>query len=147
MSGISCGKPVPPNSIRARILKARAAGRGLLVLAVAFSGVACGKLKVSRLKANYYFAEGNKFFKDGKFRDAISEYEKALKLNPELGQAQRFLGESYKSLFKVGSETRENMEKAEKAIEAFNRALELEPDNKETCTTNSADSRTPRSSI
>lgn len=102
-----------------------------LVAAVAFSSVGCGKLKVSRLRANYHFTEGNKFFTDGKYRDAISQYERAVTLNPELGDAHRFLGECYKSLYKVGSETAENREKAEKALAAFNKAYDLSPNNKD----------------
>ncbi|OGD09355.1 MAG: hypothetical protein A2Y86_02640 [Candidatus Aminicenantes bacterium RBG_13_62_12] len=103
----------------------------ILIFAVAFTAVGCGKLKVSRLQANFHFTEGNKFFTDGKYRDAIAEYEKAVKFNPELGNAYRFLGECYKSLYKVGSETADNVEKADKALQNFNRAFELEPNNKD----------------
>lgn len=102
-----------------------------LVLSVAFTAVGCGKLKISRLRANYHFTEGNKLFTDGKYRDAIDEYERAVALNPELGNAYRYLGESYKSLYKVGSETADNKEKAELALKAFNTAYELEPNNKD----------------
>jgi len=103
----------------------------VLVLAVAFTAVGCGKLKVSRLRANYHFTEGNKLFNDGKFRDAITEYEKAVKFNPNLGNAYRFLGESYKNLYKVGSETAENKEKAALALDALNKAYEVAPENKD----------------
>ncbi|MBN2198439.1 MAG: tetratricopeptide repeat protein [Candidatus Aminicenantes bacterium] len=102
-----------------------------LVLAVAFTAAGCGKLKVSRLKANYHFSEGNKLFKDGKYRDAITEYERAVELNSDLGDAYRFLGESYKSLYKVGSETADNKEKAALALDALKKAYELTPENKD----------------
>ncbi len=103
----------------------------VLVIAVAFTAVGCGKFKVSRLRANYHFSTGNKLFSDGKFRDAIAEYEKAIKLNPKLEDAFRFLGESYKSLYKVGSDSAENKEKAKKALEALGNAYRIAPSNKD----------------
>ncbi len=106
-----------------------------LMAMLAFSLVlvftSCEKLNVSRLKANYHFNKANQFFKDGKFRKAITEYEDTLKYNPQMVAANRFLGESYKSLFKPGTETPENMEVANKALEAFTKAYEAEPTNKE----------------
>jgi len=60
---------------------------------------------------------------------AIEEYERALTYNPELVDAYRFLGESYKSLYKIGDEDPENLEKAGKALENLNKALEIESRN------------------
>lgn len=91
----------------------------------------CEKLKVSRLKANYHFTQANGYFTEGMYRKAITEYELTLKNNPNLVEAYRFLGESYKSLFKPGVESADNKEKAEKALEALAKAHEIAPDNKE----------------
>lgn len=102
----------------------------LLVLAVVFSSVSCGKLKLSNLKANHHFTNANANFTDGKFRQAIEEYEMALSLNPDLIQAHRFLGESYKNLYKPGVETEANKEYERNALEALNKAYEIEPTNK-----------------
>jgi tetratricopeptide (TPR) repeat protein len=103
----------------------------VVAFALVFSTYGCGKLSISRLRANHHFIAGNKLFTDLKYRDAIDEYEKALKLNPKLGTAYRFLGESYKSLYKVGSTTPDNQEKASKALEALTKGYELEPNNKD----------------
>ena len=73
----------------------------LLVTVIAglvFSSVGCEKLKVSRLQANHHFTNANHNFTEQKFRLAIEEYEQALSYNPELVQAYRFLGESYKRI-------------------------------------------------
>ena len=102
----------------------------LLVLAVVFSSVSCGKLKLSNLKANHHFTNANANFTDGKFRLAIEEYEMALSFNPDLIQAHRFLGESYKNLYKPGVETEANKEYERNALEALNKAYEIEPTNK-----------------
>jgi tetratricopeptide (TPR) repeat protein len=106
-----------------------------LMVILAFSLVlvftSCEQLSVNRLRANYHFNKANQFFKDGKFRKAITSYEEALKSNPQLVAANRFLGESYKSLYKPGVETPDNMDVAKKALESFTKAYEAEPANKE----------------
>lgn len=105
----------------------------ILVLAVMLilATVSCEKLKVSRLKANHFFSNANQAFSEQKYRDAIENYEKALELNPNLVQAHRFLGESYKAVYSPGVETERNMERAQKALEALKKAYEISPDNEE----------------
>lgn len=103
----------------------------LLILVVMFAFTSCQKLKISNLKANYYFSRANHNFTDGKYRLAIEEYEKALTHNPNLSKAYQFLGESYKNLYKPAVETEENLEMASKALEALTRAYEIDPSNKD----------------
>jgi tetratricopeptide (TPR) repeat protein len=103
----------------------------LLAFALVFFFTSCQNLSVNKLKANYHFSKANQFFKDGKFRKAITEYEDTLKFNPEMVEAYRFLGESYKSLFRVGVDTPENNEISEKALAAFQKAHEVDPKNKD----------------
>jgi tetratricopeptide (TPR) repeat protein len=103
----------------------------ILTLALIFSSVGCGKFSISRLRANHHFIQGNKLFTDQKYRDAIDQYELALKLNPRLGEAYRLLGESYKNIYRVGSTTPDMVEKASKALAALNKGYELEPNNKD----------------
>ncbi len=103
----------------------------LLVVTVVLALASCEKLNVNRLRANYHFSKANQLFTDGKYRRAMNEYELTIKYNPEMIQAYRFLGESYKSLYKVGVDTPENQEVADKALEAFKKAYEAEPSNKE----------------
>jgi len=102
----------------------------LLVLAVVFSTVSCEKLKISNLKANHHFTNANANFTDGKFRLAIDEYEAALSFNPNLIQAYRFLGECYKSLYRPGVDNEVNKEMEKNALEALNKAYEIDPTNK-----------------
>jgi len=104
---------------------------GLLVFAVAFASVGCDKLNVKKLQANYYFNKANQLFRDAKFSKAIVEYENALAKNPNLMEAYRFLGESYKSLYLPGKKSADNEEKAVKALTALKKALEMEPTNKD----------------
>lgn len=103
----------------------------LLAFAFVLFFASCQKLSVNQLRANYHFSKANQFFGDGKYRKAISEYENTLKFNPHMVQAHRYLGESYKSLFKPGADTPENMEIADKALAAFQKAYEADPNNKD----------------
>ncbi len=103
----------------------------LLAIVLIFAAASCEKMKVSRLQANFHFTNGNKFYSQSRYREAIAEYEKALKFDPNLGPAYRFLGESYKNLFRPGADTPDNIQKAEKALAALQKAYQLEPNNKD----------------
>jgi len=98
---------------------------------VIFAFTSCGKLKVSNLRANYYFNKANALFSGNQYRRAIEEYERALIYNPNLVEAFRFLGECYKNLYKPGVETPDNIEKANKALDTLKKAYEIEPTNKD----------------
>ncbi len=100
-------------------------------IALVLTFAACGDLSVSKLSANYHFSKANRFFTENQFRKAIAEYELTLKSNPGMTQAYRFLGESYKQLYKPGVNAAENLDKKNKAIDALNKALEIEPNNKD----------------
>jgi len=103
----------------------------LLALAVLVTSISCEKLKVSNLQANYHFKRANSLFREGKHRNAVAEYELALKYKPDLIQAYRYIGESYKALYKPGVDSALNRELESKAIQTLTKALEIEPDNRE----------------
>jgi tetratricopeptide (TPR) repeat protein len=103
----------------------------ILLVGLVFVSTGCEKLKISRLQANHHFTNANQLFTDQKYRLAIEEYERALHYNPDLVQAYRFLGESYKSLYKPAVETEENLTRAQKALDALTKALEIDPENKQ----------------
>ena len=100
-------------------------------LAVIFAFTACQNISYSKLSANYHFGRANSFFRENQYRKAIAEYEATLKFNPNMTQAFRFLGESYKQLYKPGVESQINKELETKVIAALTKALEIEPNNKD----------------
>jgi len=98
---------------------------------MALSFIACEKLNISNLRANYYFNKANQLFKEGKYSKAIIEYDKVVQANPNLKEAYRYIGESYKKIYVPSKkDTPENMERAEKALVALKKAYEIDPDNK-----------------
>ncbi len=100
-----------------------------LALAVLVTATSCEKLKVNNLQANYHFKKANNLFREGKYRNAVTEYELALKYKQDLVQAYRYIGESYKQLYKPGVQTPLNKEFETKALEALTKALEIDPNN------------------
>jgi tetratricopeptide (TPR) repeat protein len=100
-----------------------------LVAVLAF--MACQNLSYPKLAANYHFNKANALFRENQYRKAITEYETTLKYNPEMTQAFRFLGESYKQLYKPGVDSQINKEVEAKALDALKKAYEIEPNNKD----------------
>jgi len=108
-----------------RIMFAAAA----IAVLVAFTG--CQNISYSKLAANYHFGKANSFFRENQYRKAITEYEATLKYNPNLTQAYRFLGESYKQLYKPGVDTPLNKDLEKKTLDALIKAQQIEPNNKD----------------
>ncbi len=103
----------------------------LFVATLIFMGfTACDKLKMTNLKANKHFKTGNKFYTEEKYKKAITEYEAALQLNPNLKSAYYYLGTSYIMVFKPGDDSVKNKEYGAKAVEYLQKALETDPENK-----------------
>lgn len=99
------------------------------LIITSFAG--CDKLKITNLKANKHFKSGNKFYTEEKYKKAIIEYEAALQLNPNLHAAFYYLGSSYIMVYKPGDDSEKNKEYGSKATEYLQKALELNPDNKD----------------
>ena len=100
-------------------------------IAVVFAFTACQDISYSKLASNYHFGRANSYFRENQYRKAITEYEATLKFNPNLTQAYRFLGESYKQLYKPGVDTPLNKELEKKTLDALTKAHEIEPNNRD----------------
>lgn len=99
----------------------------IVVLMVGFT--ACEKLKITNLKANHFLRQGNGFYQEEKFKKAVTAYEQALELNPELTHIFFHLATSYASLYKPMKESETNKEYGEKALEYLIKAKEQDPEN------------------
>jgi tetratricopeptide (TPR) repeat protein len=102
-----------------------------LTALIVSSFAGCDKLKITNLKANKHFKSGNKFYTEEKYKKAIAEYEAALQLNPNLNSAFYYLGSSYIMVYKPGDDSEKNKEFGSKATEYLQKALEMNPDNKD----------------
>jgi tetratricopeptide (TPR) repeat protein len=99
-------------------IRFQAVALGSLALAVAASGCA-------QVQAKAAFKDGNKAYKEERFREAIQKYERALELEPDMPEALFYLGSSHQALYRPGKETPENRQRLEEAIKNYKRSLEV----------------------
>lgn len=92
---------------------------------VAF-GSGCDEIKARRM-----IQEGDKLYGDGKYAEAIAEYEQALALAPDLTTGHHNAAIASYKAFQPGVETPANEEFAAKAAAHFERYLEDHPDDLE----------------
>ena len=77
------------------------------------------------VRAKAAFKDGNRLYKEENYRKAIDEYEKAVQRKPDFAEAHFYLASSQQSLYRPGKEGDENRMRLDKAVEHFERALEL----------------------
>lgn len=100
-------------------MRVQALAMGVVLL---LSSAAC-----ARLQSRMAFKDGNKEYTAENFKRAIVLYERAVELDPNLGEAWFYLGSSYQAMFRPGKDTPENNELLIKAIEAYKKSLEKNP--------------------
>ena len=100
-------------------MRVQALAMGVVLL---LSSAAC-----ARLQSRMAFKDGNKEYTLENFKRAIVLYERAVELDPNLGEAWFYLGSSYQAMFRPGKDTPENNELLIKAIEAYKKSLEANP--------------------
>ncbi len=103
-------------------------------------GVGC-----STVKAKAAFKDGNKLYKEENYRKAIDEYEKAVALKPDFAEAHFYLASSHQSLYRPGKEGDENKMHLDKAIEHYEKSLEVNKADNAAASSSSASTRSPRS--
>jgi tetratricopeptide (TPR) repeat protein len=96
----------------------------LLPLALAFGGC-------NLVKAKAAFKDGNRLYKEENYRRAIEEYERAVQLKPDFAEAHFYLASSEQSLYRPGKESDENKMRLEKAVEHYEKSLEVNRANTE----------------
>lgn len=100
-------------------MRVQALAMGVVLL---LSSAAC-----ARLQSRMAFKDGNKEYTAENFKRAIVLYERAVELDPNLGEAWFYLGSSYQAMFRPGKDTPENNELLIKAIDAYKKSLEANP--------------------
>jgi len=77
------------------------------------------------VQAKAAFKDGNRLYKEENYRRAIEEYERAVQLKPDFAEAHFYLASSEQSLYRPGKESDENRQRLEKAIEHYEKSLEV----------------------
>ncbi len=94
----------------------------LLILAAGVSGC-------SKLKARDLLNKGVASFKNGQFDSAITDFQEAKQLDPELLNARLYLATAYASQYIPGAPSEENIRHGSAAIAEFKEVLEKESNN------------------
>ncbi|MDQ1559602.1 MAG: hypothetical protein QOD32_2662 [Pyrinomonadaceae bacterium] len=101
----------------------------MLVLLAAFGSAGCGM--VNSIRAKNQLNEGARAYKAGRFAEAQGHFEESLRLNPEQRNARFFIARSIHAQYRPGVEAPENVEKARRAIKAYEEVLKSDQGNDE----------------
>jgi tetratricopeptide (TPR) repeat protein len=101
----------------------------LLILVVLLSTPGCSI--VNRIRAKNELNEAARAYKAGRFPEAEQRSRRALELDPNNKNAPAFIARSIHAQYKPGVETPDNLDKARKAIEAYQQLLASNPNNEE----------------
>lgn len=93
-----------------------------LLLAAASTG--CNKLR-----ARDQLNKGVGAFRDGQFQAATDHFQQAASLDPTLVNARLYLAMAYFQQYVPNGETADNVKMAQRAIDAFNDVLKIDPSN------------------
>jgi tetratricopeptide (TPR) repeat protein len=91
-----------------------------LAVAIACAGAGC-----SQVQAKAAFKDGNKAYREERFREAIEDYTRALEHQPDMAEAMFYLGSSHQALYRPGKEGPENDQHLDLAIQNYQRSLEV----------------------
>ena len=106
-------------------MRARFIQMAVLAAAVSVGAAGCGKYSISNIRSLKAFQDANALYKKGEYSRAAARYTDAVTLNPELGFAYFFLGNSYDNLYKPGRRGEpENDANLPKAAENYRLAVE-----------------------
>jgi tetratricopeptide (TPR) repeat protein len=91
-----------------------------LALLFAFSATGC-----SRIQSKAAFKDGNKNYREENFKKAIEDYKRAVDKDPRFAEAWFYLGSANQAMYRPGKESPENKAYLDRAIEAYNKSLEV----------------------
>jgi len=73
----------------------------------------------SQVRAKSAFKDGNKAYKEEKFKQAIENYERALEFDPTMSEAMFYLGSSHQNMYRPGKDSPENTAHLDEAVKQY----------------------------
>ena len=95
----------------------------LAILVATSSG--CGV--INRIRAKNQLNEAARAYREGRFLEAETHSREAAELDPDNKTAPMFIARTIHAQYRPGVQTPENLQKAQQAIEAYQRILEKNP--------------------
>jgi tetratricopeptide (TPR) repeat protein len=100
-----------------------------LVTVVSVAAMLLSTAGCNKLKARDQLNKGVQSFRGAKYEEAIEHFKNAVNLDSDLKVAKMYLATAYAQQFVPGSETPENLQNAQLAIEQYKQVLEKDPGN------------------
>ena len=110
-----------------KLSQTRVAMVGLALLITSSSGCSV----VNKIRSKNELNETARAYKDGRFEEAEQHARRALDLDPNNKTAPIFIARTIHSQYKPGIDSPENKQKAQAAIEAYQKILQNDPTNEE----------------
>jgi tetratricopeptide (TPR) repeat protein len=102
----------------------------LLALGLATSALGCNLFTIlDKLSARDELNKGVKAYTSQKYDEAVTHLQSAVDLDPELIDAELYLATTYRVQYEPGSQSMDNLQMAQKAIQIFERVLAKDPGN------------------
>src|SRR5262252_7662267 len=98
-------------------MKSRSAFRFSFILAIV-AGMLSGCSRDPNVRKQKYFASGQQYFQQGKYREAAIQYSNAIQVDPRFADAHYQLGQTYIKL-----------QQWVRAYQELSQTLEINPDN------------------
>lgn len=95
-----------------------------LVAILALASASCAKLQ-----ARDSLNKGVRAFRDAKYEEAVKFFQEAVRLDPELVDAELYLATAYQQQFIPGAQSEENKKNADMAIQTYQKVLGRDPNN------------------
>jgi len=76
------------------------------------------------VRAKSAFKDGNKAYKEEKFKQAIEHYQHALDLDPKMAEAMFYLGSSHQNMYRPGHDTPENKAHLDAAVKEYKDSID-----------------------
>jgi tetratricopeptide (TPR) repeat protein len=106
-------------------MQARFTRLAALVLALSVAVAGCGKYSISNIRSAKAFQDATALYTQQDYKGAAPLYEKSVSLNPDLGFAYFFLGNSYDNMYKPAKkDDPDNQALLEKAAKNYRIAIE-----------------------
>ena len=97
----------------------------VVIVALGIAAAGCGRYSISNIRSAKAFQDANNLYKKADYKGAVTRYEDSIQLNPELGFAYFFLGNSYENLHKPSKgDDPENIGYLTKAGEHYRMAID-----------------------
>src|SRR5215510_9393591 len=100
---------------------------GLAILVATSSG--CGV--INRIRAKNQLNEAARAYREGKFEEAEKHSRDAADLDPENKTAPMFIARTIHAQYRPGVQSPDNIQKAQKAIEAYQQIYQKNPQDEE----------------